>query len=52
MNAYTDPRDPWWNGSAYWDLEANQQGSGYDFTGVMDDSSSAVGIRFSTKELT
>lgn len=42
MNAITNPRNEYWNGSASWVIESNYQNDGYDFSGLLDDSPSAV----------
>lgn len=42
MNAITDPRNEYWNGSTSWLIESNHQNDGYNFTGSLDDSPSAV----------
>lgn len=47
MNAITNPRDEYWNGSISWLMEATRQNNGYVFTGLLDDSASAVSKPFS-----
>lgn len=47
MNAITNPRNEYWNGSTSWLMEANRRNNGYDFTGLLDDSASAVSKPFS-----
>lgn len=42
MNAITNPRNEYWNGSVSWVIEANHQNDGYSFSGLLDDSVSAV----------
>lgn len=42
MDAITDPRNEYWNGSASWVIESNYQNDMYSFTGLLDDSPSAV----------
>lgn len=50
MNAITNPRNEYWNGSATWLMEANRQNNRYNFTGILNDSSSAVCKSFSEEE--